>query len=67
MLNWAVSQNVTVRAGYQIIYIDGLALGSEQFSESPPFVSTGTTGNTGFTSNGDLLYRGFNVGVEWMW
>ena len=67
MLNWAVSQNLSVRAGYQILYIDGLALGSEQFSESPPFVSTGTTGNAGFTSNGDLLYRGFSVGVEWMW
>ena len=67
MLNWAVNQNVTVRAGYQIVYIDGLALGSEQFSESPPFVSTGTTGNSGFTSNGDLLYRGFSVGMEWMW
>ena len=65
MVNWRVSQNVNVRAGYQVLVLDGVALASDQFSNNPPFVQP--TPAFTLVDNGELIYTGFNVGVEWMW
>ncbi len=65
MANWRVNQNLTVRAGYQVLLLDGVALASDQFSENPPFLQPSST--VVFVDDGELIYTGFNVGVEWMW
>jgi hypothetical protein len=65
MGNWRVNQNLTVRAGYQVLLLDGVALASDQFSENPPFLQP--TPASVVVDDGELIYTGFNVGVEWMW
>ena len=65
MANWKVNQNLTLRAGYEVLYIDGLAMASDQFSSNPPFVQPVPA--TTLIDNGDVLYTGFSVGFEWMW
>ena len=65
MANWRVNQNLTVRAGYQVLLLDGVALASDQFSENPPFLQPST--GSALVDDGELIYTGFNVGVEWMW
>lgn len=65
MANWRVNQNLTVRAGYQVLLLDGVALASDQFSENPPFLQPSP--GSALVDDGELIYTGFNVGVEWMW
>jgi hypothetical protein len=65
MANWKLNQNLTLRVGYEVLYIDGVALASDQFSSNPPFVQPVPA--TSLVDNGDVLYTGFSVGFEWMW
>ncbi|MDB4862588.1 hypothetical protein OAI33_04805 [Pirellulaceae bacterium] len=65
MANWRVNQNLTVRAGYQVLLLDGVALASDQFSNNPPFVQPLPASVV--VDDGELIYTGFNFGVEWMW
>ena len=65
MANWLVNQNLTGRAGYQVLVLDGVALASDQFSENPPFLQPVPA--SAVIDDGELIYTGFNVGVEWMW
>ncbi|MCH2371851.1 MAG: hypothetical protein MK324_15155 [Pirellulales bacterium] len=65
MGNWRVHQNLTGRAGYQVLLLDGGALASDQFSENPPFLQP--TPASVVVDDGELIYTGFNVVVEWMW
>ena len=65
MGNWRVNQNLTVRAGYQVLLLDGVALASDQFSENPPLLQPAPASVV--VDDGELIYTGFNVGVEWMW
>ncbi len=53
-----VTDCITVRAGYRLLWLDGLALGSEQLAASD--FNTGT----GIDSGGDVFYHGSFVGVE---
>jgi hypothetical protein len=65
MANWKLNQNLTLRIGYEVLYIDGVALASQQFSSNPPFVQPVPA--TTLRDDGDVLYTGFSAGFEWMW
>ena len=64
-VNWRLSQNISLTAGYQVIYLDGVALASDQFANDPPFVQP--VPQQKIYDDGQLIYTGFNVGFEWMW
>ena len=64
-VNWRLSQNMKMTVGYQVIYLDGVALASDQFANDPPFVQP--VPQQAIYDDGELIYTGFNVGFEWMW
>jgi len=52
--------------------IDGVALAPENLNETPPNVlfppGSGSSSRVpGINANGDVLYHGFTIGMEWMW
>ncbi len=65
MGNWRLSQHITLRGGYQFVYVDGVALAAENFNASPPFVGGART--VVINDNGNVFYHGFTGGLEWMW
>ncbi len=61
----------TLRAGYQIVYIDGIALGSDSFNfqtgGAAP-LGTALAGRQAFINdNGNAVYHGPTVGFEYVW
>ncbi|MBA2115062.1 hypothetical protein [Bremerella alba] len=61
----------TLRAGYQIVYIDGIALGSDSFNfETGGALPLGTAlagRQASINDNGNALYHGPTVGFEYTW
>jgi hypothetical protein len=55
----------TMRAGYTVLFVEGISLAPEQIDFSNPFV-TGTRGFS-FNDNGNAFYHGFNAGLELNW
>jgi hypothetical protein len=58
----------TGRIGYQFLYVDGVALGSENFNSKPPalfnpFIPRAPLVN----DDGSVFYHGFSFGLEYMW
>jgi hypothetical protein len=56
-----LSQHMALRGGYQLLWIDGLALSSEHASASLTGVPTN------FASNGDVFYNGATAAIELAW
>jgi len=61
----------TLRAGYQVVYIDGIALGSDSFNfqtgGATP-LGTALAGRQAFINdNGNAVYHGPTVGFEYTW
>jgi hypothetical protein len=56
---------VSVRAGYQVTWIDGVALAPDQI----PFidVTPNTPGSATLNANSTMLYHGFQIGLEVVW
>lgn len=59
------NENFSVRGGYQFLYVDGVALATENFNPGPPFVAGART--AALNDNGDVFYHGLTGGLEWMW
>ena len=58
-----VTPRLTGRAGYQALFVDGVALGVDNFNTASPF-----TARTSFVDNdGNLVMHGATVGFEWTW
>jgi hypothetical protein len=58
------NERFSIRGGYQLLYLTGVALGPENFNTEPPFVAPRTT----FVDvTGEVFYHGFHVGFEWVW
>lgn len=53
------------RAGYQFLYVDGVALAPENFNSIPPQINAPRVTRT--NDNGNVFYHGFNIGLEYMW
>lgn len=62
---WRINQNWTARAGYEFLFVDGVALAIENFNDGPPFVAGQRT--PFLNHNGNVFYHGFTVGLEWLW
>jgi hypothetical protein len=57
------TERITLRAGYQLLYVDGIALAPENFNTNP-FL---TTREPVLNDNGDVFYHGFQAGFEFTW
>lgn len=58
--------SVSLRAGYEVLFMNSLALAAENFNETSPY------GNQGirvpfFDNDGQLFYHGAHVGLEYVW
>jgi hypothetical protein len=65
MFIYRVNPNATIRAGYSVLYIDGVALAAENFNAQNPFNNTRTVPE--LDDSGHLFYHGGFAGFEWMW
>jgi hypothetical protein len=64
MATWRLNPKLTFRAGYTMVRLEGVATGIDNFNPAIPTLAT----RTPFLSDGgQLTYRGFTVGGEWMW
>jgi hypothetical protein len=55
--------HVAVRGGYQLMYVDGVALASRQISSTDLL----TTQFAAIETSGSVLYHGANIGLELTW
>ena len=58
--------SLSVRAGYEILFMDSLVLAGENFNETSPY------GNQGqrvpfVNDDGEMFYHGGHVGIEYIW
>ncbi len=60
-LVYEVRCNVTLKAGYQLLFVDGAALASEQVSTTDQFNTTGVRPMT--INQGSVLFHGLNFGL----
>lgn len=65
MGTWRLTQQLTLRGGYQMVYVDGVALAPDNFNTEPPFLQGARSASV--VDNGFVFYHGFTGGVEWMW
>ena len=63
---YMVTDNIAVRGGYRLLWIDGVALASDQVSVTA-FVPPALAPGRGINSSGDLFFHGAVVGVEAFW
>jgi len=67
LLTYRINYQWSLRGGYQFLYVDGVALASENFNPTPPFLNNPFRQATRINNNGSVFYHGWNVGVEYMW
>jgi hypothetical protein len=56
-----ITQHMALRSGYQLLWVDGVALASDQVN-----ASSSITGH-GIHSNGDVFYHGALIGLDFTW
>ena len=58
----------TLRGGYQFLYVDGVALASENFNSAPPALLDPDSTRVGsINDNGAVFLHGWFLGTEFMW
>ena len=63
-LTYDLTERLSIRGGYQLLWLDGVALASQQPSVNPPpLLSPATT----VATIGDLFYNGAFAGLEYRW
>jgi len=68
LTTYRINYQWTLRAGYTFLFVDGVALASENFNPRPPLVNNPFTPRAPFINdNGSVFYHGWNVGLEFMW
>jgi len=71
MMLYRINYNWTFKLGYQFLFVDGVALASENFNPTPPAVFAGVPGNIirqpTINDNGNVFYHGLMAGLEFMW
>jgi hypothetical protein len=65
MVNYRINHRLTFRAGYEVVFVEGVALALENFNPEIPLF--GVVRTPSFSDGGKLLYDGFTIGGEWMW
>lgn len=61
--SYDIWRNLSLTAGYQFLFLDGVALGADQVPNTGA-IAPGVVGPVKVDKN-SLYYHGFNVGVEW--
>lgn len=66
---YRIGPHWTLRSGYNFLYLDGVALGIENFNPTPPNTVVNNTQIRvpRINHNGDLFLHGFTFGAEYMW
>lgn len=72
---YRLNYNWTLKAGYQVLYLEGAALASENFNAAPPNIFTPTGMVPGpvpvrqpfAREDGNVFYHGFTATAEFMW
>jgi hypothetical protein len=59
------NENMTLRAGYSVFFIDGVALATENFNSENPFNNIRAVPE--LDDDGHVFYHGGFAGFEWMW
>ena len=59
---YKLTQNASVSAGYQLLYLDNVALASDQLSQAPNLI--GGAQSMGGVALGGVLYHGLTVGLS---
>jgi hypothetical protein len=71
MMLYRLNYNWTFKLGYQFLYVDGVALASENFNTTPPAIFTGVPGDLirdqTINDNGNVFYHGLMLGAEFLW
>ena len=63
-LVWKFTPAIVARIGYQCIFINGLALASDNFARNAPLI---VTGNTEVFRDGHLAFHGPFAGLTVTW
>lgn len=61
---YKVNQYWTIKSGYEMLFVDGVALAPENFNSQAPFSGPR---NTAINNNGNLFLHGASLGLEYMW
>jgi hypothetical protein len=64
MATWRLTPQWTLRGGYHMMFVEGVATALENFNPDVPALTTRTPF---LADGGSLFYHGFSVGAEWMW
>jgi hypothetical protein len=71
---YRINYNWTARAGYQFLFVDGVALATENFNTTPPVGVLNPINPSPFgtrvptiNDNGNVFYHGWTAGLEFMW
>jgi hypothetical protein len=68
LATYRINYQWTIRAGYQFLFLEGVALASENFNPAPPAFSNPFDPRATLTdSDGNVFYHGWNAGLEFMW
>jgi hypothetical protein len=70
LTTWRINYQWTVRFGYTFLYVDGVALATDNFNTQPPALFTpapATPRTPLFDDDGSVLYHGWFIGAEFMW
>ena len=63
-----ITPRLTARAGYTVLYVNGVALAADNFNPESPNQLVPLVGRDPFIdNNGDALFHGANLGLEWTW
>lgn len=65
---YSFNEYVSIRGGYRLMYVNGVALASDQvgeFNTNPAFAGTGSRSNSNTT--GDVFYHGATAGLEFQY
>ena len=65
MATYRINYNWTLRLGYRLLFVDGVALATENFNSGPPFVAGAR--RPFINDNGNIFMHGVTAGVEWIW
>ena len=70
MATYRLNYQWTAKLGYHFLYVDGVALATENFNPTPPalfFPPPGVNRTVSMNDNGNVFYHGFMAGLEFMW
>ncbi|WP_425617918.1 hypothetical protein NA78x_001608 [Anatilimnocola sp. NA78] len=67
---YRINYNWNLKVGYQALYVEGVALASDNFNPVPPdiFLANGSQTRVPTAQrNGNVFYHGFNASLEYLW